>query len=125
MTPPIPTTEMIQRWPTEKVLVSEKNTRQPKAKDCQELILSIKTTGQSTPAIARPHPTKEGFLELAAGARRRTACHALGIDLAVVVRQLTDAELEDLILTENLQREDPDPESEAQARLNPPAAQTV
>lgn len=107
-------TEAVELWDTKLVLVSEKNTRQPTPKEVKELVESIRATGQITPAIARPHPTEKGHLELAAGARRRTACDVLGIKLKVVVHEeMTDAELEDWILTDNLQREDPDPEAEA------------
>ena len=106
-------TEEVELWDTEKVLVSEHNTRQPKPKDVTELVETIRAAGQITPAIARPHPTKPGCLELAAGARRRTACQVLGIRLKVVVRQISDQDLLDMILADNLQREDPDPEQEA------------
>jgi ParB family chromosome partitioning protein len=71
--------EAVELWDTGLVLVSEKNTRQPTPKEVKELVESIRATGQITPAIARPHPTKEGHLELAAGARRRTACDVLKI----------------------------------------------
>jgi len=107
------TAEMVVKMDTKLVLVSELNTRQPTEKEVAELKKSIKAHGQATPALARPHPTKKGCVELAAGARRRTACHALGIPLDVIVRPMTDGELEDTILLENLQREDPDPEAEA------------
>lgn len=107
------TAETVEVWDTEKVLVSEQNTRQPTPKEVAELIESIRASGQLTPGLARPHPTKKGYLELAAGARRRTACHALGIKYKVIIRPMTDDEMLDAILTENLQREDPDPEAEA------------
>ncbi len=107
------TAETVELWDTEKVLVSDKNTRQPTPKDVAELVDSICNSGQLTPGLARPHPTKKGHLELAAGARRRTACHVLGQKFRVIVRDMSDDELLDAILTENLQREDPDPEAEA------------
>jgi ParB/RepB/Spo0J family partition protein len=96
-----------------KVHISAHNTRQPTADTCKELITSIAATGQITAAIVRPHPTKKGEYELAAGARRRTAALALGVQLKIEVRPLTDDQLLDFILTENLQREDPDPFAEA------------
>lgn len=113
---PAPTTETVEIWPVEKVLVSELNTRQPTEAEVKRsgLVDAIRAAGQSTPAIARPHPTKEGCLELAAGARRRTACAVLGIPLKVIVRQIPDGDFEDLIFTENFQRQDPDPLMEAQ-----------
>lgn len=105
--------QAVEQWDTSLVLVSEKNTRQPTPKEVAELVESIRTSTQLTPGLARPHPTKKGHLELAAGARRRTACHVLKIPFNVIVRDMTDDEFEDAILTENLQREDPDPEAEA------------
>jgi len=107
------TTYPVELVPTDKVHISVHNTRQPTLESVRELIQSIASGGQSTAAIARPFPGKPGHFELAAGARRRTACHALGIPLRIEVRPLTDGELQDLILTENLQREDPDPFAEA------------
>jgi len=107
------TTYPVQLVPTDKVHISAHNTRQPTVESVQELIQAIAAGGQITAAIARPFPGRPGHFELAAGARRRTACHALGIPLRIEVRPLTDDQLLDLILTENLQREDPDPFAEA------------
>lgn len=105
--------EQVEEWDTEMVLVSTHNTRQPTNKEVAELVTSITASGQITPGIARPHPDHKGCLELAAGARRRTACAILSIPFKVVVRPLSDDELKDAILTDNLQRTDPEPEAEA------------
>lgn len=105
--------EAVQEFAVTQVLVSELNTRQPTAKDVQELVETIRAAGQITPCLARPHPKKKGCYELAAGARRRTACEVLGIPVKVIVREMDDATFEDVILIENLQREDPDPMAEA------------
>jgi ParB/RepB/Spo0J family partition protein len=95
--------------------ISEHNTRQPKPKEpgIIELAHSIKTHGQTTAAIVRPHPKKKGEYEIGAGARRRVACEVGGLGtLAAVIRELDDTAFEELILVENLQREDPDPRAE-------------
>ena len=106
-------TEQIQKVPLDRVHVSEANTRHPKPAEVSELTQSMKEFGQTTPAIARPHPKKKGHFELAAGARRRVAAEAAGLTtLDVIVRQLDDSTLEETILIENLQREDPDPRAE-------------
>lgn len=99
----------------DKALISKLNTRQPKASDPNvvELMESIRSLGQVTPAIARPHPTKPGCYELAAGACRKVACKALKRPLRLIVREIPDADFEDMILTENLQRKDPEPMQEA------------
>ena len=99
----------------ESVHVSEQNTRQPTLKQvtASGLLESIQNQGQITPALARPHPTIKDAYELAAGACRHTACTALKTRLKLIVREMDDGELLDAILTENLQRTDPDPEAEA------------
>ncbi len=98
-----------------KVHISALNTRRPAVKDVRAsgLLDSIREQGQLTPGLGRPHPAKKGEIELAAGACRLTACAELGVDFRVIVREMTDEELLDAILTENLQRTDPDPEAEA------------
>ncbi|MEI6676827.1 MAG: ParB/RepB/Spo0J family partition protein, partial [Verrucomicrobiota bacterium] len=109
------TTEEVLAIAPGKVHVSEHNTRQPGLKDVQAsgLLESMRTQGQLTPGLGRPHPSKKGEIELAAGACRLTACIELGVSFRVIVREMTDEELIDAILTENLQRTDPDPEAEA------------
>jgi ParB/RepB/Spo0J family partition protein len=85
-----------------------------------ELALSMKEAGQTTPVIVRPHPKTKGKFEIAAGARRFVAAKTLGWSwLGGVVRQLDDTAFEELLLVENLQREDPDPRAEVEliARL--------
>jgi ParB/RepB/Spo0J family partition protein len=107
------TTEAVVKLDPKTVHVSKLNTRQPKKEDVGELMESIRATGQITPAIVRPHPKKEGHYELAAGARRKVACGVLGITLDAIVREIPNEDFEDLILIENLQRENPDPMQEA------------
>lgn len=108
-----PTQETVVNLDPKQVHISKLNTRQPKAADVAELVESIRTGGQITPAVVRPHPKKEGHYELAAGARRKVACSTLGIPLAAIIREISDGDFEDMILTDNLQREDPDPMQEA------------
>lgn len=109
------TTEQVQLIPLSKLHVSESNTRFPKATDpaIKELAKSL-TAEQKTPILVRPHPAKKGHYEIAAGARRYTAALAAEIkSLKAIVREYDDATFEETILTENLQREDPDPYAEA------------
>ena len=109
------TEEKVQILDTSIVLISAHNTRQPTEKEvtASGLLESIKAQGQLTPGLGRPHPDKPGHIELAAGACRRVACAALKIPYKVIVRPMTDGELLDAILTENLQRTNPEPEAEA------------
>jgi ParB/RepB/Spo0J family partition protein len=111
----MPTTEQVQLIPLAKLHVSEHNTRQPKTSEpsIKELAKSLKAE-QKTPILVRPHPSKKGHYEIAAGARRYTAACAAELKaLKAIVREYDDATFEETILTENLQREDPDPLAEA------------
>lgn len=109
-------TEIIHKWPINRVHISERNTRHPKPNEpgIKELTESIKTFGQTTPAIGRYHPKKgKEHIELGAGARRRVASEAAGkTTLDVIIRDMDDAKLEEMIVIENFQREDPDPRAE-------------
>jgi ParB/RepB/Spo0J family partition protein len=107
--------ETILKLDPKLLLVSKFNTRQPTAEDTQELAESITKSGQITPVIVRPHPNakKKNCYEIAAGARRATACKSLGITCDTIVRDIPDDEFLDMILTDNLQRVDPDTTQEA------------
>jgi ParB/RepB/Spo0J family partition protein len=108
--------EIVHRLPLDRCLISEQNTRTlPKKTDpgIVELARSIKHTGQTTPGIVREHPKKKGFYEIGAGARRRVAAEVAEKNtFDAVIRKYNDDDFEILILTENLQREDPDPREE-------------
>ena len=64
-----------------KVIPTRDNPRRkPKVTDeaVKELALSIKAHGQLQPVLVRPHPTKAGFFDLRARARRvRVNCAML------------------------------------------------
>lgn len=115
-TDPDTVVDVVQNVATEFVHISTLNTRQPTEKEvtASGLLASIKEQGQLTPGLGRPHPDKPGHIELAAGACRLVSCAKLGIPYRVIVKPMTDGELKDAILTENLQRTDPDPEAEAE-----------
>lgn len=111
----MPTTEQVQLIPLAKLHISEQNTRQPKPTEpsIKELAKSLKAE-QKTPILVRPHPEKKGHYEIAAGARRYTAAMAAEMKaLKAIVREYDDDTFEETILTENLQRLDPDPYAEA------------
>src|SRR5581483_1602938 len=87
--------------------------RHPKPAEVAELAASMKATGQTTPAIVRPHPKQKGKFEIAAGARRFVAAQSLGWpELACIVRDLNDDDFELQLLVENMQRQDPDAREE-------------
>lgn len=103
-TPVQPVTEL----PTREIVP---NPRQPRLsfqdEQLQELATSIRTDGVIQPLIVR---RVEGKYELVAGERRLRAAKLVGLDtVPVVVRDIPDAELLEIALVENIQREDLNP----------------
>ncbi|WP_216329806.1 ParB/RepB/Spo0J family partition protein [Deinococcus aestuarii] len=105
-----------------------------------ELAVDIYHKGMLQNLVVRPHPTEEGAYEIAAGERRYRAAGLLveGLELVddqggestllkvpgeytvpVLIRPLTDQQLVEVAITENLQREDISPleEADGYARL--------
>ncbi|MCD2175950.1 plasmid partitioning protein RepB [Rhizobium sp. C4] len=58
-----------------------------------ELIASMRESGQQVPILVRPHPTKENSYQAAYGHRRLRAAIVLERPIKAIVRQLTDEEL--------------------------------
>lgn len=81
--------------------------------DVGELVESIRTHGMLHPVIARP---AAAGVELVVGQRRHAAAARLGLEtIPVLVREISDAQVLDLQVAENLNREDPSPLDEADA----------
>jgi ParB family chromosome partitioning protein len=79
----------------------------------EELAESIKINGIIQPLVARQ--ADDGQLELIAGERRWRAAQIAGLDtVPVIIRLADDAQVLELALVENLQREDLNPIEEAQ-----------
>ena len=77
---------------------------------------SIKQDGLMQPIVLRPSPDDPATYELVAGERRWRAASAVGIPrLPAIVKDLTDRQLAEWALIENLQREDLDPIEKANA----------
>jgi ParB family chromosome partitioning protein len=78
-----------------------------------ELAQSIRAKGLVQPIIARPDRQRGGF-EIVAGERRwRAAQKALLHNVPVIVRELSDQEVAELAVIENVQRKDLNPLEEA------------
>lgn len=78
-----------------------------------ELTASVKEKGVLEPLLVRP--TKDGF-EVAAGARRYRAAKAAGLkQLPAMVREMSDAELLEVAILENVVRSDITPLEEGEA----------
>lgn len=78
-----------------------------------ELARSVEQHGILQPLIVRP---SDGEYELVAGERRLRAAKLAGLErVPVVIRSLTDREMMEIALIENLQRQDLNPLEEAEA----------
>ncbi len=72
-----------------------------------ELAESIRTKGLVQPIIVRPDPVTAGDFEIVAGERRWRAAQMAGVHtVPVIVRDLTDKEVLELAIIENVQRQD-------------------
>jgi ParB family chromosome partitioning protein len=75
-------------------------------KDLEDLANSIRSRGLVQPIIARPDPQRGGY-EIVAGERRwRAAQRACLHNVTVIVRELSDQEVAEYALIENVQRAD-------------------
>ncbi|MFC3167490.1 ParB/RepB/Spo0J family partition protein [Paracoccus fontiphilus] len=73
----------------------------------QELADSLRQRGVLQPLIVRRHPADEGLYQIVAGERRwRAAQMAQLHELPVIVRDLTDNEVLEVAIIENIQRAD-------------------
>ena len=95
----------------------EPNREQPRKtfdeEALSELAASIGEHGIIQPLVVRP--IADGGYQLIAGERRWRAARIAGLnEVPVVIREITDSELLELALVENLQREDLNPIEEAQ-----------
>lgn len=74
--------------------------------ELDDLVQSLKESGQQVPALVRPHPQSPERYQVAYGHRRLHAVKLLGLPFKAVVRPMTDAELVIAQGQENLGRRD-------------------
>ncbi len=74
--------------------------------DFDELVESLRVSGQQVPILVRPSPSAAGRYQIAYGRRRMRAAAKLGIKIKAIVREMTDAELVIAQGKENLDRKD-------------------
>jgi ParB family chromosome partitioning protein len=80
------------------------------------LAQSVREKGIVQPLLVRPVVDAEADFELVAGERRWRAAQRVGLhEVPVVIRSFADAEVIEIALVENLQREDLSPLEEAEA----------
>ena len=95
----------------------EPNREQPRKNfdedSLQELAESLKQFGMLQPILVQ---NRGDYYEIIAGERRWRAAKIAGLkEVPVIVRELTDQEIVEISLIENIQREDLNPIEEAQA----------
>lgn len=84
-------------------------------KELDELAASIREKGVIQPLILRRHPVEPDRFEIVAGERRWRAAQMAGVHaLPAVIRDLSDAEMLEVAIIENVQRADLNPLEEAQ-----------
>lgn len=73
----------------------------------RELADSLKARGVLQPLIVRPHPHDDGLYQIVAGERRWRAAQLAQLhELPVIIRQLSDTEVLEIAIIENIQRAD-------------------
>jgi ParB family chromosome partitioning protein len=94
--------------PIDKVFANPDQPRRTFAeKDLEDLTASIAEKGVIQPLIVRPDPNNQGGYQIVAGERRwRAAQRAKLHSIPVLIRELTDTEVLELAIIENIQRAD-------------------
>lgn len=73
----------------------------------QELAESLRGRGMLQPLIVRPHPSDRGLYQIVAGERRWRAAQIAQLhEVPVIVRELSDTEVLEVAIVENIQRAD-------------------
>jgi ParB/RepB/Spo0J family partition protein len=81
----------------------------------QELTESVRAMGILQPVLVRPHPSTAGHFEIIAGERRYRAAKAAGLtEIPALVRNMSDLDVLEAQVVENLQRSDLHPLEEAE-----------
>lgn len=103
--------------PIEEIYLSGTNPRQKRNVDAdRELLESVQRHGVLQPVLVRNRPSTEGTFELVAGSRRFRAAQAADLEsIPAMERVLTDVEVLEIQIVENLQRSDVHPLEEAHA----------
>jgi len=74
--------------------------------DFNDLVESIKSSGQTVPALVRPHPDINGDYLIVYGHRRWAACQLLNIEYLAINKEMDDAEAAYIMSIENGLRSD-------------------
>ena len=95
-----------------------RNPDQPRRRfaeeELQELADSVRSRGVLQPILVRPAPGAPGEWQIVAGERRWRAAQLAGLhEVPILVRELSDSEVLEIGIVENVQRADLDPVEEA------------
>jgi ParB family chromosome partitioning protein len=98
----------------------EKNPFQPRTnfseQEIDELASSLKTYGVLQPVLVRNSPEDEDMYQIIAGERRVRAAKKAGIEeIPVLIRDITDEQMLQISIVENIQRENLNPVEESKA----------
>ncbi len=99
-----------------KTLMASENNPRKESGDAgmAELTQSIKETGVITPILVRPRDVAGNRYQIVAGHRRTAAAIKAGLEeIPAMIKNLTDEEVAEIQMVENLQREDLHPLDEA------------
>ena len=96
----------------------ERNPDQPRKRfdetELEDLAASIRAKGVLQPILVRPIPGRDGHFQIVAGERRWRASQRAGLhEVPVVIRDLSDLEVLEISIIENVQRADLNPIEEA------------
>ncbi len=107
--------KQVQTVPIEQLHPNPEQPRRRFSKgDLDELADSIREKGVLQPLIVRKHPTKSNDYEIVAGERRWRAAQLAPLhELPVIIRDLSDDEVLEIAIIENVQRADLNPVEEA------------
>ncbi len=101
--------------PLDKIIANPKQPRrrfEPQA--LADLEHSIREQGILQPIVVRPAPSGRGQYEIVAGERRWRAAQKIPLhEVPVIIREFTDAQVLEIALVENIQRQDLNPIEEA------------
>lgn len=97
-----------QVLPVEQITPNPDQPRRTFAQEAlQELAESLRSRGMLQPLIVRPHPSDRGLYQIVAGERRWRAAQIAQLhEVPVIVRDLSDTEVLEVAIVENIQRSD-------------------
>lgn len=97
-----------QTLPVEQITPNPDQPRRSFAQESlQELADSLRNRGMLQPLIVRPHPADKSLYQIVAGERRWRAAQIAQLhEVPVIVRDLSDTEVLEIAIVENIQRAD-------------------